>query len=82
MRLTSIALTLTSLGALAFVGRAGYHAFVRRNAQQVFDPRSAYQQQQFQATQRGDTEAKLSLLAVLKNNLAWKANVTMVRGRA
>lgn len=37
MRLTYAALTRTSLGALTFAGRAGYHAFVRRKAQQVFD---------------------------------------------
>jgi ketosteroid isomerase-like protein len=37
MRLTPIALALTSLGALTAAGRAGYHAFVRHNAQQVFD---------------------------------------------
>jgi ketosteroid isomerase-like protein len=30
-------LALTSLGSLAGLARAGYHAFVRRNAQQVFD---------------------------------------------
>jgi ketosteroid isomerase-like protein len=37
MRLTPIALAFTSLGALTAAGRASYHAFVRRNAQQVFD---------------------------------------------
>jgi ketosteroid isomerase-like protein len=37
MRLTPIALALTSLGALTAAGRASYHTFVRRNAQQVFD---------------------------------------------
>jgi len=37
VRLTPIALALTSLGTLTAAGRAGYHAFVRRNAQQVFD---------------------------------------------
>jgi ketosteroid isomerase-like protein len=37
MRMTPIALALTSLGTLVAAGRAGYHTFVRRNARQVFD---------------------------------------------